>query len=143
MFLTDGCIGACLTNTPGSWHDGRLERFLDIDQLMQHLPPQYKVAVDTAFGSSARKIRGLTESELGHMSNLERSLALTSHSILASLRVAAEWGNAGLKNCWRILLQPGEADDPIKRGSIAEIVVRLHNLRCRVMNVCQITNVFN
>ena len=68
---------------------------MDIDGVLAHLDPKYKVAVDTGFPGSLRKIRGLSETEMGTMTLQERSAALTAHEYLAKLRVAAEWGIGG------------------------------------------------
>jgi hypothetical protein len=95
LFLTDGCVASAVINAAGSWHDGRLDYFLDVDNVLSRLPAHLKVAVDSAFAGSLRKIRGLTESELRGLDARNRSLALTAHAILAKLRVGAEWGIGG------------------------------------------------
>lgn len=95
LFLSDGCIAAATVNGVGTWHDSRFEFLLDIDGLLHHLPPEYLIAVDTAFPGSARKIRGLSETELGTFSLQDQAKARTAHEYLAKLRVAAEWGIGG------------------------------------------------
>lgn len=126
----------------GSWHDTRIEHFLNIDNILTYLPPQYKIAVDTGIVASARKIRSLSDTELGALSAQQASAARTAGTLLARIRTAAEWGVGGIHNAWRILRLPGAADDPQGRVILAEVCIRLHNLRCRVMDVCQIRNVF-
>lgn len=72
-----------------------MELLLDIDALLRHLPAKYLVAIDTGLPATARKIRGLSESELGTLTSEARAKALTAHTYLAKLRVAAEWGIGG------------------------------------------------
>lgn len=79
----------------GSWHDTRIEHFLNIDAILAHLPPQYKVAVDTGIVASARKIRSLNETELSALSEAQASAARTAGTLLAKIRCAAEWGVGG------------------------------------------------
>jgi len=126
----------------GSWHDARVELMLDIDGVLQLLDPKFLVAVDTGFAGSARKIRALTEIELSCLSLTNRNKAITAGEFLTRLRIAAEWGIAGLHKAWHVLVLRGYADDPTYRAIYSEVCIRLHNLRCREMNICQIRNVF-
>ena len=95
MFLSDGCVAAASINGVGTWHDCRVEVLLNIDHLLEHLPPKFLVAVDTGLPASARKIRGLSETELGTLTGDTRQKALTAHTLIAQLCVAAEWGVGG------------------------------------------------
>lgn len=130
-------------NGIGSWHDARVDVLLDIDHRLQHLDEQFVVAVDTGFASSKRKIRVLNEVELSKLSLGDQARARTAGEYLTRLRIAAEWGIGGLHKAWHILVLRGYADDPTHRAVYSEVCVRLHNLRCRVMGICQIRNVFD
>ncbi len=156
--MADGCIAAGVINAAGSWHDARLETLLSLTERLAYLPEWYLIAVDVAFATSSRLIRGLRESEMREMSAQDRALALTAHALLAKIRVAAEWGIAGtsllpehhivmdvigLNNAWQILARRQPSDDPVGRRIISEVCHRLHNLRCRLMDTCQIRTVFS
>jgi len=143
LFLSDGCIGGAVINGVGTWSDMRLEPLLGIDQLLAHLPPQYLVAVDIGLPSTPRLIRGLSETELGAIPLARHAPARSAHSYLAKLRVAAEWGISGLYKEWAILVMKGYADDPVKRALYTEVCMRLHNVRCRLMDRSQIRTVFS
>jgi hypothetical protein len=138
----DGTIAAAVFNAPGSWHDAHLNQFLDLEQIMQHLDGEYKIAADSAFRSSPRCVRMLRETELNGMSNSEISQAQTAASRLAALRVASEWGISGVTNAFRVLRTAMPADDPVERKILWETCLRLFNVRCRLMDVCQIRTVF-
>jgi hypothetical protein len=127
LFWVDGCVGGAVINGAGSWHDAKLEFYLQ---------------VDTAFQSTTRKIRGLREQELRNLNAAQRSAALTAHALLAKIRVAAEWGIGGIHKCWRVLNHPLPSDDPIRRSLLGEACIRLWNLRCRTMGISQIRTVF-
>jgi hypothetical protein len=138
----DGCIGAAVVNAPGAWHDGHLDEILDLETSLKHLDPKYKMAADSAFKSTPRYVRILRETELNLLSNSERSAAVTAATKLSSLRVAAEWGIGGLTNCFRVLRTMMPSDDPVRRKVQWETCMRLFNVRCRLMHVCQIRNVY-
>lgn len=142
MFLSDGCVAMASLNGVGSWHDARVDTLMQIDHRLRHLDPRFVIAVDTGFASSERKIRVLNEVELSKLSLADAVRARTAGEYLTRLRIAAEWGIAGLHKAWHILVLRGYADDPIQRTVLSEVCVRLHNLRCREMNICQIRSVF-
>ena len=76
------------------------------------------------------------------LSRRQGAVAATAMSRLAELRVASEWGIGGICQCWNILKRPVPADDPISGSMRWELGVRLYNIRCRLLSVCQIRRVF-
>jgi hypothetical protein len=129
-------------NFLGTAPDSKILKSLKLDQLMAHLPSNLLLAGDTAFGSTSRIVRPLSETEISGMSTYERSLVSSASSLLSCLRIGSEWSVGGPLQCFPLLNAPIPADD-LDCGSLRwQLALRLFNLRVRTMGVGQTHKVF-
>jgi hypothetical protein len=140
--LLDGCFAPSAVNFLGTSHDSKIMKSLKLDRLMAHLPPDFILAGDTAFGSTSRIIRPLSETETSGISVHERSLVSSAASLLSCLRIGSEWSVGGPLQCFPLLNSPVPADD-LDCGSLRwQLCLRLFNLRVRIMGIGQTHKVF-
>ena len=99
-------------------------------------PDHIRVLGDTAFGTSNRLVRPLSETEIAILPPLLASQAKAIGNFVSSIRIAAEWGVGSITNSFQILRYL-PADDPVKRATLWEVAIRLQNLRCRSMGVSE------
>tara|TARA_R110002050_G_scaffold264350_1_gene405014 strand:+ start:1495 stop:2610 length:1116 start_codon:yes stop_codon:yes gene_type:complete len=141
--LFDGTYGASVVNFIGLAHDSKITTWLDLCDVMSHLPPEYVIAGDTAFGTSSRLIRPLSMVEYTREMTIEQiSLLSDCCKVLSSLRISSEWGIGALTNTFRIFQEKLPADDIIYGGELWELCMRLYNLMVRNMRTGQVYNVF-
>ena len=142
LFDMDGCVCRYVVNINGARHDAFISMTLDLETALRQYPCHIKCAGDTAFGTSARLVRPLSETELNALNdNALQSQARTACNNLSSVRIASEWTIGGIVRAFpKLSFMP--ADDPVLRMILWETCVRLHNLRCRRMGVSQVRNCF-
>ncbi len=139
--LFDGTYSSSVVNYIGSAHDSRLASWLNFQEVMEHLPSNFVLAGDTAFGTSTRLIRPLSETEYATVGMNWHQLADCA-TILSKLRISSEWGVGAMVNTWRILRVPLPADDLNYGSMLWELCFRLSNVRVRHMCIGQVYNIF-
>jgi hypothetical protein len=139
--LFDGNYAAAVLNYIGSGHDARLCSWLNLSHQMNHLDLSFIIAGDTAFGTSPRMIRPLSEDEYVGDTN-EISSYTTASMILSSFRIASEWGIGSIQKTFQILKKSLPIDDLEFGWIVWEVCLRLSNARNRLLRIGQVGTVF-
>jgi hypothetical protein len=131
----DGCIIHAYYNAPGVIHDSVLA--YDSYELMESVPAPYALVADHAFQSSGVRIicTSTAQASSRDCGEQERSRQV------ASLRVAAEWGNSALQLAYMRLTIPLPANADY-RYAILRCCLHLHNYRTRTVEINQIRTVY-
>jgi hypothetical protein len=142
--LFDGTYGSCIVCFVGSGHDVKLCTWLHIADEMAHLHSSFQIVSDTAFGTSNRIVRPLTEDEYANICGTpeEQSMVASASVLLSSLRMSSEWGIGGLCQCWQCLKVPLPADDHLYGKLLWELCLCLFNVRVRKLGIGQVYSTF-
>jgi hypothetical protein len=140
-----GTIIACRLNGPGSWHDSRMARDI-YKKLLWQTPDGFYLVADTAFPRGTDSIKGRIQAPIKSGEHLPadretREEFLRFNNELTSFRQAAEWGMRQLQGSFGRLRIPLDIDET-KRGDLLEVIVRLFNLRTRLVGINQIRSVY-
>lgn len=73
---------------------------------------------------------------------VEKEAALAFNRQLVCCRQAAEWGMRAIQGTFGRIRLPMDANDAPHRSQVLEVIVRLHNVRNRLVGVNQIRNVY-
>ena len=115
-------------------------------KLREHTEPGYFIIADSAFlshGDMINKIRTpLKEKAILPDDLEERENILSFNSALVSQRQSVEWGMRQLQGAFGRLRVPLDANDAGSRTRILRLCCRLHQLRCRLVGLNQIRNVY-
>ena len=136
VWAPDGTIIHAYWNAPGATPDSTIAS--RAYELMHTLPPQYTLLADCAFARQGGRIVTTQAKELLSNSQWMRD----RNKEIASQRVAAEWGNAGLLGAWLRLTRALPTNDQHRRRIIG-VCLSLHNFRARVDNISQILTVYD
>lgn len=146
VFSPLGEIIFCTLNCPGSWHDSTVATDL-YGKLIRSTGNGFFLIADSAFPSKndvADKIKctAKVQRRQRHLSDEDFNEFFAFNRQLTSARQAAEWGMRGIKGSFSRLNDqlPYEKD---LRLLILNVIVRLYQLRVRLMNVSQIRKVYN
>ena len=143
FFLLDGTISWSAIDCPGSWSDAYiLDRAKDF---LINLPIGVWVLGDSAFPripGCLERVRKKGEHPPPTQSALNFQISLERFCV--SFRLSSEWGIGALKGAWKVLshVRRLPSDDREMRITMWECVMRLHNLRVRMMRKGEATNVF-
>ena len=146
VFAPDGCIVFARLNCPGSQHDVRaMGELRDILLNDEEFPRPFGVQADSAFPHvgffRGRVETPLKSNELARIPEELRAAARRYRTQLSGVRVAVEWGMAGIKNVWGQLQKLLPYDD-VFRANILLCVVYMHNFRVRTVELSQIRSTF-
>ena len=146
VFAPDGCLVFARMNCPGSQHDARaMGELRDMLLNPEELPGPFGLLADSAFphvGTFEGKIETpLRADELARIPEGIRGTERQHGRDVSSVRVAAEWGMAGIKNVWQQLKKNLTYDDMLRKDILLAIV-HLHNFRVRSTEISQIRTVF-
>ena len=146
VFAPDGCIAHARMNYPGSYHDVRAMGDLRENLLTEEwLPRPFSIIADSAFPHTGefegRIITPLKTDELERINVADINDRRRYELSVKRVRVAVEWGNAGLKKVWRQLSLKLPFDE-VYRSEILTAVVFLHNFRVRTTALSQIATVY-
>ncbi|KAG8692089.1 hypothetical protein FRC08_010022 [Ceratobasidium sp. 394] len=146
VFAPDGTIIAATLNAPGSWHDARVAQEV-FTKLVRSTPDDRFLIADSAFPRTSPIIRARIRTPFKRDAVLpanpeEREAAIKYSNALVSARQAAEWGMRSIQGSFGRLRVPLNINDPEGRAMLLETVVRLHNLRTRLVGVNQIRTVY-
>ena len=140
--LFDGTITAALVNFVGLMHDAKMCSILRLHEAMQHLPADFVVAADSAFGTSARIVHSLTETEYQSLSPADSARYAECANVLSVLRVTSEWAVGGPREVFQVLSNKVASDDLDVGWIIWEVCSRMMNVRVRKMGKGQTYNTF-
>lgn len=140
--LFDGTYGSAVINFIGSAHDSKLASKLKVAEMMSHLDSSFCIVGDSAFATSPRVVRSLTDAELRSIPQNELSMYRGIGEIFKTLRVSAEWGVGAVTKTFQVLEKPLPADDICYGKIIWEICLRLYNVRVRLMKKGEVFTVF-
>ncbi|KAJ8509483.1 hypothetical protein ONZ45_g8351 [Pleurotus djamor] len=145
-FSATGVIIACRLNAPGSWHDSRVASPI-YEKLRTQTPDGFYLIADTAFPRGQQSIDGKIKVPLKEGSRLpqnaaDRTLLMATNRQLLSYRQTAEWGNKDIQACFGRLRVPLPINYSDVRGDLLEIIMRLFNLRTRLVGFNQIRSVY-
>ena len=132
----DGTILHAHYNAPGAVHDSSIAT--NAYRLLKTLPRPYIILADCAFARTEGRVVTTQAMELVSRSRRRRE----RNKQIASLRVAAEWGNAQLQGAWARLTQPLPTKEQ-HRKRIIGVCLHLNNYRARVDNISQIRTVYD
>jgi hypothetical protein len=145
-FAPDGTIMYAILNAPGSWHDAAIAEPL-YHVLIDNTPPGYRILSDTAFPRKSEMIenRILAPAKKGdRLPSTPRSfsrLKLLNEQVV-SARQAAEWGMNSLQGSFARLKLPLPASNHQFRFDLLQCVVRLHQIRTRLVGINQTRTVY-
>jgi hypothetical protein len=136
VWAPDGTIIHSTYNAPGSTPDSAIasEAYRQVKQL----PREFTILADSAFARQGGRIVTTQAMELLSA----RPQLRARNKQIASIRVAAEWGNAGLQAAWLRLTEELPTYDLFRRTLIS-VCLHLHNFRTRVDNISQIRTVYD
>jgi hypothetical protein len=143
-YAPDGKIIFCAINFPGSWHDGSITA--NILPYIRNMIGTYKMCVDQGFprsGDAAEVLVGpISRTKAYKLAPNLRPYLLRLSNVYTSLRQASEWGMRSLQGsfprCKKRL--PG---NPMKRNSVIQSIVLVHNFRTEIVGLNQIKAVFD
>ena len=133
-------------NTPGSWHDSNIADCL-YAKLLNNTPEGYQIISDTAFPRCPNRLdyRIMAPKKKGdRLPTSPRSYArlkLFNKQLVAACQ-AAEWGMRSLQGSFGRLKLPLPAADHQFRSQVIELAVRLHQVRCRSVQINQTHTVY-
>lgn len=141
-----GTIIAATLNAPGSWHDARVAQEV-YAKLITMTPDDRFLIADSAFPRTSPVLRSKIRTPFKRNARLPRDpearqAAITYSNALVSARQAAEWGMRSLQGSFGRLRVPLDINNPLGRMRLLEVVVRLHNLRTRLVGASQIRTVY-
>ncbi|EDQ98024.1 uncharacterized protein LACBIDRAFT_316314 [Laccaria bicolor S238N-H82] len=145
-FGASGVIIACKLNAPGSWHDSRVARPI-YEKLRAETPEGYYLVTDTAFPRGTDQIKGRIKAPMKDGTRLPadpvaRKAAMAFDRQLLSYRQTAEWGMRAVQGSFGRLRVPLEINFEARRGDLLETVVRLYQIRTRLVGINQIRSVY-
>jgi hypothetical protein len=139
------CVSAVF-NAPGSWHDLRVARPI-YHQLRDQTPDGYYLICDTAFPRGMRSIQGRIRAPLKVNARLpvnrqDRENIVAFNRQLLSYRQTAEWGMRALQGSFGRLRVPLDINNNSARADLIKVCIRLHNVRCIMVGINEIRNVY-
>ena len=137
---------AAQVNAPGSWHDSRVAHNI-YRILEQQTPDGYYLVCDTAFPHgrsqvSSRLKAPLKAGDIGPSDPQLQADVLAFNRQLLSYRQTAEWGMRQLQGAFARLRLPMDVHEAERRSILLELVIRLNNVRARLVGISQIRNVY-
>lgn len=139
--LTNGLIAFGTFNCPGSWTDAKAEMFMNLSSALERMPPDYFVVADKGFKETSRIVGPLRKAKARRLSGIPLARAKAISKELSKIRIAVEWGFAGLKNWFHLLNQP-LPQDRYQRFQVIEVCCRLWNVRTVVTGENHILKTF-
>lgn len=133
-------------NAPGSWNDGRIARRI-YQQLRESTPEGYYLVCDTAFSENDNDVHSGIKTPLKDGDRVPEDPVLQEQVMkfnraLLSYRQTAEWGMRQVQGAFGRLRLPLNVNEPRKCGCRLEIIMRLNNIRARLLGINQIRNVY-
>lgn len=136
VWAPDGTIIHANYNVPGAVHDSTIAN--EAYHMLGEMHPSFTILADSAFKRQGGRVVTTQTREITAASAASRK----RNKQIASQRVAAEWGNAGLQAAWVRLTTPLTTHDQHRRRIIA-VCLHLHNFRTRVVDINQIRTVYD
>ncbi|EFP76083.2 uncharacterized protein PGTG_02524 [Puccinia graminis f. sp. tritici CRL 75-36-700-3] len=145
-FAPDGTLIYAVLNTPGPWYDSYIAEPL-YQKLLNNTPLGYRVISDTAFPRKGARLQGriLAPTKRGEKmpsSDSEFAHKKVLNEQLVCARQAAEWGMHSIQGSFARIKLPLPADDHQFRTDVLQVICRLHQIRCREVQINQTRSVY-
>lgn len=148
LFLPDGTIGWTKFNCPGSWHDSKIAS--DLYNLLldpDSTPDPFRIISDTGF-TRTKQLESKILTPLSETDRRVKNATLTYRDIsmnrwVTSVRQAVEWGVGSVKSAFGRLRVPLPIHDTSFRLVLFRVILKMYNLRVRMVQVNQIRTVFS
>ena len=125
MWNTLGQIVDCCVNAPGTFHDSKITRWVNIYFHIEKLPTSFKIVCDDAFNT-----RDVLQDKIVKTKERYRENQFSTEydSALTYMRQCSEWGNNFLKGVY-LRLRNILPIDKITRSQILWACILFHNYR--------------
>ena len=102
------------------------------------VPDGLYIVADAAFPEKPWLKKSLSEAQFATATEDEKRIS----NAMTSIRQGAEWSNASLTKIMRRLKVPMDPN-PSVRQQVLKVCIHLHNARCRLLKVGQVSRVFS
>lgn len=133
-------------NAPGSWHDSYVAHPL-YSKLLERTPDGFYLVCDTAFPRGMQQVSGhlkapLKDGDTAPSNPTLQTQVLAFNCQLLSYRQSTEWGMKQIQGSFDCLRLPLNVHGAHGRLILLEMVIRLNNLRVRLIGISQIRTVY-